>query len=320
MRTLRMGMIGFGQVARAHHYGAYQALKGEGAPVELASVCDADPECLDLAGGLPGYTDWREMIERESLDAVDICLPTFLHEPVACACMEAGLHVLCEKPMALDAAECARMIACRDDTGRTLMIAHPLRFYAPYRLMADLIASDELGAPRTALFTRSMMAPRKSGPWMMRPERSGGVVLDVMVHDLDAMDMLFGAPNSASASVRDLPGARVPGSASARLQWDDGRYATLVANWLPCYNLHAQRTGRLDFERGYVYFDLNRGVLDVVRGEADVRSHADWIADPMYRNEIEYFANCALQREPPERCPPERSMAAVALCGLLCKD
>ncbi|MDL2206279.1 Gfo/Idh/MocA family oxidoreductase [Eubacteriales bacterium OttesenSCG-928-N13] len=313
MQVLRIGMIGFGRVARGHHFRAYQALAKTDAPIKLCAVCDTDLAALAHAGELPAYTDLQQMIERESLDAVDICVPTFLHERLATQCMRAGLHVLCEKPMALDIASCERMIACRDQTNKQLMIAMPLRFYAPYLLMKRLIDEGELGAPRRAYFTRSQAMP--TSDWMLDERQSGGLLLDVMIHDLDAAGWLFGWPDALHCDGIPLPGSDAIGSASAQFHYANGRMITLMADWLPYYNKHAVRVGRMDFERGYLYFDLERGVLDVVRANDEPKSHAALLTDPMYQNEIRYFASCALHDEAPLRCPPEDGLHAVQWCN-----
>ncbi|MEA2068337.1 MAG: Gfo/Idh/MocA family oxidoreductase, partial [Verrucomicrobiota bacterium] len=133
---IRAGVIGMGFMGGVHLRN-WQALDG----ADIAAVCDANPiagaakqgnidaspDALDL-DGVAVYTDAAEMLANENLDAVSIALPTHLHKAVSIQCLEAGVHVLCEKPMALNTPDCDAMIAAASKAGRHLMVAHCVRF------------------------------------------------------------------------------------------------------------------------------------------------------------------------------------------------
>ena len=85
------------------------------------------------------YREWRDLIEDPRVDAIDICLPTDLHASVAIAALEADKHVLCEKPMALSAEDCDRMIAAAEKRNRVLMIGQVLRFWPEYRYLEHFV-------------------------------------------------------------------------------------------------------------------------------------------------------------------------------------
>ena len=135
--------------------------------VEIAAVSSDDPKTLggDLSGvqgNLGGsgetfdfssakkYADAFECVRDAQVDAVDLCLPTRLHAPVALAALEAGKHVLVEKPMGLDGNECDRMIETAANAGRILMAAQVLRFAPAYR---PLLAGMAAGRSRSATVT-----------------------------------------------------------------------------------------------------------------------------------------------------------------------
>ena len=119
---IKVAIIGFGGISKVH-YNGYLALKAENVPVELVAVCDVNPERFDipiktnldvtpqpLAANIRTYTDVNELLAKEDFDMADICLPTYLHKEYAVQMLNAGKHVLCEKPMALNAEECDEMI------------------------------------------------------------------------------------------------------------------------------------------------------------------------------------------------------------------
>src|SRR2546425_3196756 len=119
------------------------------------------------------------------VDVVDICTPTYLHAEFTLRAAAAAKHVICEKPLALNVAEGHRMIqACRT-AGVRLLVAHVLRFFPEYRLAREITARGEIGAPAVLRLARCTFRPRKADNWYVDPARSGGMILDLMVHDID---------------------------------------------------------------------------------------------------------------------------------------
>jgi predicted dehydrogenase len=119
------------------------------------------------------------------IDVVDICTPTHLHLEHCLRAAEAGKHVICEKPLALTVADGQRMIqACRG-AGVRLLVAHVLRFFPEYRLAREITARGDIGEPAVLRLSRCTFRPRKADNWYVDPARSGGMILDLMVHDFD---------------------------------------------------------------------------------------------------------------------------------------
>src|ERR1019366_9101150 len=142
----------------------------------LAAVVSADDrkrsgDLSDIQGNLGGpgekmdfsgaalYRTVEEALADPNVEAVDICLPTDKHAPVAIAALRAGKHVLVEKPMALDGEMADRIIEEAARAGRTLMTAQVLRFHPAFRMLAEMMKSGQLGAVRSALFRRRCAAP-----------------------------------------------------------------------------------------------------------------------------------------------------------------
>ncbi|MCP5119803.1 MAG: Gfo/Idh/MocA family oxidoreductase, partial [bacterium] len=168
---------------------------------ELTAVMDVDEKRLsgDLSGiqgnlGGPGekldftgvnkYRSVDESLADADVEAVDICLPTFLHAPVAIQALRAGKHVLVEKPMALDGPTADEIIEVANQAGRILMVAQALRFFPAYRLLSGLVRSGKLGPIRSALFRRRTAVPTW-GPWEFDKAKSGGGIFDLLIHDVD---------------------------------------------------------------------------------------------------------------------------------------
>ena len=153
--------------------------------------------------------------------------PTHLHETAAVEALEAGKHVLLEKPMALDLEACLRLIDLAHRRGRILMVAQVLRFFPAYRVLASALKSA--GPIRVATFRRRCAMPAW-GDWQSDPSKSGGAVLDLLIHDIDMALHLFGAPSAIEAT------GNVGGEidlVSSRLFYDAGFAVEIVGGWHP---------------------------------------------------------------------------------------
>jgi predicted dehydrogenase len=146
--------------------------------------------------GIPfGYTDYREMFETENLDAVSICTPNKFHAPIAIAALQKGLHVICEKPMALNSSEAREMTRVARETGKTLMIAYRYRYQATSQAAKRVIASGELGE----IYMVRIQGLRRRGipSWGVftnKEMQGGGALVDFGVHLLDLALWLIGNP------------------------------------------------------------------------------------------------------------------------------
>ena len=154
---------------------------------------------MDFSGAAQYYRTVDEALVDPNVEAVDVCLPTDRHAPVAIAALRAGKHVLLEKPMALDGETADRIIDEAARANRTLMIAQVLRFQPTFQMLSEMVKSGRLGAVRSALFRRRCAAPAWS-KWLANPGQSGGGVFDLLIHDVDFCIHLFGAPAAVSAT------------------------------------------------------------------------------------------------------------------------
>ena len=205
---IRLGLLGAGFIGETHA-AAVQAVDG----VELALVADANREAADrvaAAYGTRACYDLEGLLEDDSIDAVDICVPTFLHCETVVAVAERGKHVLCEKPVALAMSEVDQMIDAVQRAGVKAMVAQCVRFWPQYSAAKQLLDDGALGRPLMATASR-LAGPPSWSSWFRDPKLSGGAVLDLHIHDLDYLFYLFGAPEQVCAV----------GTASDTGAWDD---------------------------------------------------------------------------------------------------
>lgn len=190
---LRVGIVGAGFMGNMHA-NVYSHLPG----VKLVGVADIRKEKAEEVArtyGAETYSSFEEMLDDVELDIVDICLPTYLHCEYTVKAALAGKHVFCEKPMAMSLDEADKMIEAANRSGVKFMIGQCVRFWPEYMKLKELIDNGELGRVTTAHFWRLSATPMWSWEnWLMDPEKSGGALLDLHIHDVDFINYVFGMP------------------------------------------------------------------------------------------------------------------------------
>ena len=192
----RVALLGGGFMARTHAQ-SYSALTDRAEVRVVCALGGADAIAADL--GAAAATDWEAVVAMDGIDAVDVCLPTPLHRPVAEAALTAGKHVLLEKPIALSLEDADAIGDAARATGRVLMVGHVLRYMPEIVELRRRLDAGELGRPLAATALR-LSAPPDWNQWMLDPAKSGGVLVDMMVHDFDILNALLGSARNARAS------------------------------------------------------------------------------------------------------------------------
>jgi len=199
MGKLKVALLGYGIIAKIHHE-VYNTLALCGEPVELVAVCDQDERTLAAVKGVRAYSSFDAMIKNESLDYVDICLPTHLHEEAARLCFLKGLHVLCEKPMALNLEHALRMKEEVEKAGIPFMMAMPSRYGTEAQLLMKMVNQGKLG---DIYYAKTSSIRRRGTPlgWFTDTRKSGGgPVIDIGVHCIDRTWFLMGRPKPVRVS------------------------------------------------------------------------------------------------------------------------
>jgi predicted dehydrogenase len=194
--VLKVAILGFGLIGKAHGE-AYDRLPN----VKLVAVGGCREERVrewKPRYAIQFYADPDTLLKSADVDIVDICLPTFMHEEFVIKAAEKGMHVICEKPLALTVEAVDRMLNAVRNAGVTFMVAQVLRFFAHYTKCRELVQDGSLGKVFFASASRLAEQPRWAD-WFRDPEKSGGALFDLQVHDLDYLMNLFGIPDSVFA-------------------------------------------------------------------------------------------------------------------------
>ena len=319
---LNAAIIGFGGVAQAVHVPAFTALEAK-SKARLVAACDIDPGQFNkklainigAAGENPNelrfYTDFEEMLAKEKLDLIDICLPTDLHARYAIDMLKRGYHVECEKPMARSFAECVKMCEAAKSAGRALMIGQCLRFCPEYLFLKDAIDNGAFGRPCSAVFRRLAGPPLwASQNWFMDHARSGGCLLDMHIHDLDMARFLFGEPAAVSCVTQNVYGR--DDVAHSRLIYD-GLAVLAIGDWSQ-FGTGFAADYRVGFEKATVVFES--GALTVYPREGEPWK-PELAAEDMYMKELEYLVDLIASGAANAKNPPESAAATVGLAEKL---
>lgn len=239
MTKLKVGVVGCGSIAKFRHLPEY-AMNDQ---VEIVAVCDIVEERANKMAGEYGgqaFTDYEEMLRELDLDIVSVCTPNYLHAPVSIAALEAGNHVLCEKPMATSEQEALDMIQAAEKNGKKLMIGHNQRFVASHEKARELIANGEVG--KIYSFRTAFGHPGPEGwsidgkdSWFFRKEEAFiGAMGDLGVHKTDLMRYVLGEEFVEVGSFVES-GAKedstVDDNAVCILKSETGIIGTLAASW-----------------------------------------------------------------------------------------
>jgi len=271
---MRVGVIGVGAMGQ-HHARVYHEMDG----VELIGVSDVDrmrAEEIAAMHGTEAYTDYKKLLSCD-IDAVSIAVPTTLHKTVAMDAINAGVHLLVEKPIASTIEDADEMISAADDAGVKLMVGHIERFNPAVIKLKGIIDSGMLGDIVS-------VSARRVGPHTPRI-RDVGIIMDLGVHDIDTISYLY---NEKAESVYAIAGNGSPDShenhANILMRFSNNRAGMIDVNWL---TPHKVRQLTAVGTKGVAYLDYIAQTVELHDSEW-VRSAKIEEKEPLV-NELEYF-------------------------------
>ena len=311
---LKLGIIGVGNIGSGH----VERVTGGNCPdITITAVADRRASRREWAKkALPEtqiFVEGSELIKSGACEAVLICTPHYQHPTLAVEAFEAGLHVLCEKPMALSSADCAEMIETAKECGKKLMIGQCLRFEPLYLVLKNAIEEGTFGKVKAAYFDRFSSLPRWGfDGWYRDTARSGGAIMDLHIHDVDMVRFLFGEPNFASAVSYDTVTRWTV--INSRFLYDDGKIVVANASWDEANSTKFTMNYRVNFEKATVILQNGTIMVYPVDGEPyeAVPGHADRMAE-----EIRFLAMSILEDSENVKNPPESAMMTVKLVETL---
>ena len=323
MKKARIGMVGAGNIANTH-LESYMKLDN----VEIVAICDINPDRLretaDRFGIEKRYLSEADMLANEELDAADVCVWNCNHAKCSIDALNAGLHVLCEKPMAYSAKEAEEMLEASKKNNKLLMIGFVMRFANESRITKDFIDNGYLG---DIYYSKATYLRRHGSPggWFANKELSGGgPVIDLGVHVIDWTRYMMGNPKPVSvcAVTSDLLQDRkylktgvgwTPKDAKeddpftvedlgiALIKYEDGKTTLLETS----YSLNGESTTKRELfgtkggikqaEGGEfkLYTELNGFLADVTPVTSNYKGGAD-----LFVAEMAHFVDCILNGTP----------------------
>jgi predicted dehydrogenase len=318
----RIGILGLGFMGNCHYH-AYGQCKN----ARVTAVCDIDEAKLQEDAATAGnvatgaarkdlsrvktYTGAAALLADPGVTVVDITLPTYLHAEYAIAALQAGKHVICEKPMAICSADAKRMVAAARRAGRRLFVAQCIRFWPAYVAARDLICSGKYGKLRSAVFTRLSATPTWSWQgWLSDPRKSGAAALDLHIHDADYILYTFGKPKSLFS--RGCGSAR-GGFDHMVTSYDYGGNSLVVAEgaWEYAPTFKFSMTFRVAMEKATLELDAG-GTLSV-RGVDGSSAVVPLPAGDGYQHELRHFVDCIARGRDTTIVPPESALQSVRL-------
>jgi predicted dehydrogenase len=315
-----VGVIGLGFMGRTH-VRCYQSAAAAGLPCELLAVCDRSDSSLRGSGGggnlatgadaaaldpsrVSFYRNPQALLNDPRIDLVSVCTYTETHVPIAVAALEAGKHVLVEKPVAITSADIRQLADVARGGGRLCMPGMCMRFWNGWDWLHDHIAAGTWGPVRSAQFQRLGAGPAWGAEFYRDYARSGGPLWDLHIHDADFLYWCFGRPASVCASgaadhfTTLYRFANGPVHASAEGGWDLQPSAGFRMRYL------------VTFERATVEFDLPRGVSVHTAQGSENAAFDDLTA---YDRETRYFVDALVRGEHNLRATLEDAVAVAEI-------
>jgi predicted dehydrogenase len=326
MKTVNVGVIGLGFMGMVH-IKSYRKIPG----ARLLALADAFKKPVD--GILPGvggnitdgdalqldpdtrfYTNWEELIADPEIDLVDICVPTSDHVKISLAALQAGKHVVCEKPMARTSADCRQIVEAAANSTGFFMPAMCMRFWPGWDWLKQAIASQSHGKVLAARFRRVSGPPGWSRGTYFKGGESGGALLDLHIHDSDFIQFCFGRPQAVFSSGCTRFSGAIDHIATT-YQVDCGAVVTAEGSWIMSGAYPFSMAYTVNFENATADFDISRGAeaLRIYQDGSEVETIALGDGDG-YTGELAHMIESIRNGTPPATVTAADGLSAVEIC------
>ena len=320
----RLGIIGLGFMGKMH-FRCYQALED----VQVVAICDTDKAKFEDTGGAAGnikgaeapldftdidlYDDFDKMLAEANLDALSVTLPTYMHRDYAIKAMQAGVNVLCEKPMALNVEDGREMIAAAEQSGKLLQIGHCIRFWPEYAKTKEIVDSGQYGKVLAATFQRLSLTPTWSWEsWLMDAAKSGSAALDLHIHDSDYVQYVFGMPKAVFSRAASGPSGD-DDHIVTQYVYDDRCVITAEGGWSMAPAFGFEMSFNVLLEKATIVYDCTRDpAFRVCPADGDAY-RPEVASGDGYSNEIEHFVKAVRGESVPDIITPAQSVDSVRL-------
>ncbi len=319
-RTVNVAVAGLGFMG-VTHLRTYQQIRN----VRVVAVCGnsrlpvngvlrgvagniQQPDDIHLGPKVRVYTDFAQLLKDPDVELVDICTPTALHPPQAIAALQAGKHVVCEKPLATTVTAARKVLRVAAKSDKFLMPAMCMRFWPGWAWLKSAVSEKKYGRVLAAGFRRVSEKPA----WSQNGAHAGGALLDLHIHDTDFVNFLFGRPSAVfAAGVTDAGGA--VDHVVTEYIYPDGPQVHAEGSWLLAQGFNMGFA--IHCERATIDFDLARGpgaLVISVRGKKPKTVKLQ--ATDGYAEEIRYFIDCVTHNRRPVTVSPEDCLTSLEIC------
>lgn len=323
---LKAALIGIGSMGRGHLNNYISFIK-ENKGIELVAICDIDPGKfknykvdfnLSVSDGDFDFSQFRcyydvdEMLAKETeLDMVSVVTPTYTHCEITCKCLNAGINVLCEKPMAMNEEQCQLMIDTAEKNGKKLMIGQCMRLEDAGIYIKEAVDSGKYGKVISAYFYRGGATPLWSyNDWILKRQCGGGAILDQHIHDVDFVNYLFGLPKKVSSIGHKRYDESSYDAVSTNYIYEDGKVINTQNDWCEAEGFYEQY--RINFEKGTIRYDNGKITFADATGKKEKldrefkTEYKDYEYKPTnaYATETLYLADCIINNKPVEISNP----------------
>ena len=318
--SVKVGIIGAG-IGGAHLAG-YSAVP----QAEVVAICDLNTDRareMAIAGGAPDvpiYADYRDMLEKSGVEAVSVGVPNAMHRPIAVDCLNAGKHVLCEKPLSVDAREGQKIADAAAKNNLKCMIGQVVRFREDSQFLKNRIAAGDMGAIYYAHsgWLRKRGIPGFGGWFTTKAMSGGGPLIDIGVHMLDLAWWLCGCPKPLTVTgvTRAAFGPKGKGSsgygaenkpkgtydvedfAAGMIRCEGGITINLEVSWA-LHNRQESQWCQIYGDEGGGEWGQNTGIFRDIENHTSVLTPAIGGGDP-WRDQCGHFINSILNDTTPD--------------------
>lgn len=309
----KVALIGIGGMG-GHHFNVYKGIED----CKVVAVADvrtdmAKEKVNDESVHI--YSNMDDLLANETVDMVDICTPSYMHADMSIKALQMGINTLSEKPMTINSADAERIIKAAEKSDAKFMVAHVVRFMAPYAYLADEIKKGEMGELLRLDMKRVGGIPRWSWEdWMRDCKKSGGTPIDLSIHDIDFVQSVLGQPDEVNGVYHKMNNDNDFIVANMTF----GKTVVSTEGTWYNYDLPFDASFRAVFQNGYIQLKDNKlykngEEVELNAEDEHIDSGINVSGTDGYATEIKYFIDCVKNNVSPDFVSPESSKASVSL-------
>lgn len=314
----RIGLVGSGFMADTHAK-CYQSISDTEVIAVASLENNRDEFAAEHTSNADVYGDAKEMMDDADVTAIDICSPTPTHRPFIEAAADRGYSIFCEKPLTRTVADADAIVNAIEAADVTFMTGHVLRYFPEYLEAKRRIDAGEIGTLGT-LSTKRLSSPPRYGTdtWFSDKEKSGGVLLDMAIHDFDYLRWVIGEVERVFARTAEWEEDHLHQHSSVVLRFENGAVGHVEASW--AYPEGAPFVTNYEFagDEGLLEFDTrNENTVRISDDVEGTNAPSSPLTKSPYTKELEHFVDCAEGGHDPDITPDDaRQAVKIALAAI----